>query len=69
MKRVNYAWQEFWYGFTTESEARKFVDECFDKGWYVERNGNSHFFDLGENYDERYEVRVKKPIKNYVTGW
>ena len=69
MKKVNFAWQEFWYGFTTEAEAKDFLNKCFDKPWYIERNGNSFIFDLGEDYDERYEVRVKKPIKNYITGW
>ena len=65
MKRVNFAWQEFWYGFDTLQEAEKFLGEAMKKdGWHIDSNIYDTGCDIG-----RYEVRVKKPIRNYDTGY
>ena len=29
MKRVNFAWQEFWYGFDSEQEAQKYINSFY----------------------------------------
>lgn len=69
MKRVNFAWQEFWYGFDSMEEAQAFVDKNWEKkGWIFLKDGGTLIHHLAVDVGE-YEVRVRKPIRNYNTGW
>ena len=69
MKRVNFAWQEFWYGFDSEQEAQKYIDKNWDNpGWIFLKDGGTLIHHLSCDVGE-YEVRVRKPIGKYNTGW
>ena len=69
MKRVNFAWQEFWYGFDSEQEAQNFINKNWDKpGWIFLKENGAFIYRINADIGE-YEVRVRKPIKNYNTGW